>query len=498
MLPAPRSYRLPALAIGVLLAFGAAMLVAFSSTADARTAAASTSSLGFTTPTPTLTGTPTPTATPIPGYPQMTDIVCNPTLTADSARVELLDEVTFTFDAGCACSGDFDCGYYAWSANLTSGGFALTEPFGNPPPTSFTATAVNPGVLDITVTYFGEKQVGSLYFTGTLAATTQVTVEPVPIISPTPTPTPTLPGEVPLVIDPGATLACTADAGTITWNDVGKSKYWIYRSVDDGQTYSWLGRTTGATTFTDPYPVVGAEYQVRYAGAAPFACDVISQPSDPQPPFTCDVVGDTITWTDDAQTKYWVYRSVDDGETYSWLGRTFGATTFTDPSPVDGALYQVHYAGIPRVDCTTGAQAYLQFDFVAPTGSVHGADEIPWMNDMSVTVTGSETRTYLTATATVPGIDSVIIIQGTCADFVDEFPEAYDCTETTRTLTTSDGNILASVDPYTDDAMLPVPDVDFYVFTESESDSGCVWEGGGGLLPANQQIVTVTFGLACP
>lgn len=73
-----------------------------------------------------------------------------------------------------------------------------------------------------------------------------------------------------------------------------------------------------------------------------------------QPAFACESDAGALTWTDHAATKYWVYRSVD-GVTYSWLGRTAGSpapTTFVDVNPPAGATYQVHYAGIPRVDCT--------------------------------------------------------------------------------------------------------------------------------------------------
>jgi len=44
--------------------------------------------------------------------------------------------------------------------------------------------------------------------------------------------------------------------------------------------------------------------------------------------------------------------SRDNGLTYQWRGRTLGATTFTDTTATPDAKYQVHYNGIPRVDCT--------------------------------------------------------------------------------------------------------------------------------------------------
>jgi len=543
MLTCPRSSRLASIGLGVFVVLFA--ILVFSSTPPADAEPARAASLVMTTATPTPSVSPTPTPTPDPSFPQMTDIACNPTLTADAASVGLLDQVTFTFDDGCVCASDFACGFYPWNATLSSRGFALTEQFGNPPPTTFTATAVSAGgEIDITVNYFGEKQVGGFYFTSNLSASTQLVVEPIitppptPTITPTPTATPTPTYVYPVVvceatltasndtpavgeavtftfdadctcpidpsractfsyfardyvggegfdfsdvelgrraqgpivgiatvagptevsvqyygetyngiqyhwayqrasvsltieppvaspafaceqrgvdlswtdadvgkywiyrtvpdqpaktwigrtlgetiftdpnpvagatylvhyagiprtpcadlggpIDPGPTLTCSVEAGVVTWNDTEQPKYWIYRSTPDGPAFVWLGRAIDEATFTDPSPVIGARYQVRFAGAAPFECSVSSEPSNPPPAFMCSEANGYLDWTDHDQTKYWVYRSVDDGQTYTWLGRTRGATTFTDESPADDALYQVHYEGIPRVDC---------------------------------------------------------------------------------------------------------------------------------------------------
>jgi len=149
----------------------------------------------------------------------------------------------------------------------------------------------------------------------------------------------------------GELFACRADGGVLGWTDRSQSKYWIYKSTDNGATYSWLGRTLGATSFVDSSPSVGARYQVHYAGIPRYDCAIISEPSAGAP-FACSADGGTLTWTDRNQSKYWIYRSTDGGATFSWLGRTVGATNFTDPSPAAGAQYQVHYAGIPRVLCT--------------------------------------------------------------------------------------------------------------------------------------------------
>lgn len=163
-------------------------------------------------------------------------------------------------------------------------------------------------------------------------------------VSPSPAPTPPA----------GVVLACQADAGTVQWNDAGQSKYWIYRSVDGGGSYSWIGRTLGTTTFADVRPRIGARYQVRFAGTSPFACTTGAEPANSVLDLACAVDGATVTWTDQQQDLYWVYRSTNGGGTYTWVGRTLGSTTFTDPRPAPGAMYQLRYAGAPSVNCTAG------------------------------------------------------------------------------------------------------------------------------------------------
>jgi|GEM_PF-706154 len=159
--------------------------------------------------------------------------------------------------------------------------------------------------------------------------------------------------------EPPVGFACASAGGNLTWSDDGVAKYWVYRSTDSGLTYSWIGRTIGSpapTSFTDLNPVVGARYQVHYEGIPRVECSIESEPPDGGGGFTCSADAGNLTWTDDGVDRYWVYRSTDGGLTYSWIGRTIGfpaPTSFVDPAPVVGGLYQVHYAGIPRQACTT-------------------------------------------------------------------------------------------------------------------------------------------------
>jgi len=151
-------------------------------------------------------------------------------------------------------------------------------------------------------------------------------------------------------------FSCEVDAGEVSWTDHGVGKYWVYRSVDGGAAFNWIGRTLGETSFTDRTPSIGAQYQVHYNGIPRIACQVNSEPVDVLPPFACqvdEVAGEVVlSWTDHEVGKYWVYRSVDNGATFNWIGRTFGATVFADAAPVAGSMYQVHYNGIPRTACS--------------------------------------------------------------------------------------------------------------------------------------------------
>jgi len=153
----------------------------------------------------------------------------------------------------------------------------------------------------------------------------------------------------------GGGFSCSSDAGSLSWSDDGAGRYWVYRSTDGGSTFTWLGRTIGtpaATSFDDPAPVPGARYQVHYQGIPRVDCIIESEPVLATG-FSCTNTNGNLNWPDRNQTRYWIYRSVDGGTTYTWLGRTLGATSFQDPNPVSGALYQVHYAGIPRSNCTS-------------------------------------------------------------------------------------------------------------------------------------------------
>lgn len=157
------------------------------------------------------------------------------------------------------------------------------------------------------------------------------------------------------VVTAPVVFKCASYEGRIAWSDAGRTKYWVYRSVDGGSTWSWLGRTFGDTTMVDANPTVGAKYQVHYAGIARQSCGTEPALSAQAEPFSCSVNGNLISWQDYDQARYWLYRSNDDGATWSWLGRTLGATSFVDPNAAPGAKYQVHHPGIARQTCRDGS-----------------------------------------------------------------------------------------------------------------------------------------------
>lgn len=150
-------------------------------------------------------------------------------------------------------------------------------------------------------------------------------------------------------------FSCEVDAGQLSWPDHTQTKYWVYRSLDGGASYSWLGRTTGATQFADPTPQVGAQYQVHYAGIGRVDCSINTEPGgELLAPFECAMNDGVLSWPDHEQGKYWIYQSFDN-KNYTWIGRTTGATEFQVPQadPYAGNVsYQVHYQGLARTKCT--------------------------------------------------------------------------------------------------------------------------------------------------
>lgn len=207
-------------------------------------------------------------------------------------------------------------------------------------------------------------------------------------------------------------MTCAADAGSITWTDIGSSVYWVYKSTDGGASYNWIGRwkaidsAPNPQVFVDANASVGDRYQVRAPNAPRPVCSIVSEPPAGNA-FACSVTNNKVTWTNAGQSVYWIYRSLDNGATYSWIGR-WKATDpapnpleFTDPNPVPGALYQISRPIFPRTNCTGGP-------LPMPT-----ATPVPPVSPVVITVDNrdpstSESGSWAVSSGTSPnGADSV-------------------------------------------------------------------------------------------
>jgi len=152
-------------------------------------------------------------------------------------------------------------------------------------------------------------------------------------------------------LDIAPAFACSSDAGGLSWTDAGAERYWVYRSIDGGVSYEWIGRTLDGTSFSDSSARAGALYQVHYDGIPRIACSIAVEAAPAPDGFECSSDGGVLSWTDADAERYWIYRSTDGGATYDFIARTFGSTTKRDPNPAVGALYQVQYPDSDRVDC---------------------------------------------------------------------------------------------------------------------------------------------------
>jgi|GEM_PF-1860743 len=159
-------------------------------------------------------------------------------------------------------------------------------------------------------------------------------------------------------------IACWSEAGRVTWAGRGADVVWVYRTTDEAGP-SWIGRwkasDPGANppVFTDRYPIIGSQYEIRQPGRPPQDCETVSEPETSLGLVCIDDGSGGLSWTDLSATKYWIYRSEDAGATWSWIGRTVdpidptapAPTTFSDPTPADDARYLVHFANFPRTEC---------------------------------------------------------------------------------------------------------------------------------------------------
>jgi len=138
--------------------------------------------------------------------------------------------------------------------------------------------------------------------------------------------------------DPGA-IEVTIDGNRIGQLDVNPRGWWTFRTLSVGTANINPGLHKIRLTWKD-----GAQINLDHLA-------ISEHFAPPDGDFGCVADAGVVTWSDHLQPKYWIYRSVDGGETFRWVGRALNSATFTDPAPTAGAVYQVHYQGIPRSVC---------------------------------------------------------------------------------------------------------------------------------------------------
>jgi len=113
------------------------------------------------------------------------------------------------------------------------------------------------------------------------------------------------------------------------------------------ETHASVNRDFTRVYFNTDSGSCGIDAEVSIIDVPRFAADL--------EPLSCRADAGVISWSDHGQARYWVYKSTDGGATYNWIGRTLGTpapTTFTDQNAADTDRWQVHYAGIPRINCS--------------------------------------------------------------------------------------------------------------------------------------------------
>jgi len=140
--------------------------------------------------------------------------------------------------------------------------------------------------------------------------------------------------------DPGA-IEVTIDGNRVGQVDVNPRGWWTFRTLTAGTANINPALHKIRLTWKD-----GAQINLDHM--------IISKHvTPPDSAFGCIADNGVLTWTDHLQPKYWVYKSVDGGNTFRWIGRALNSPTFTDPAPTASAIYQVHYQGIPRSVCAS-------------------------------------------------------------------------------------------------------------------------------------------------
>ncbi|MEL6894008.1 MAG: Ig domain-containing protein, partial [Actinomycetota bacterium] len=166
-------------------------------------------------------------------------------------------------------------------------------------------------------------------------------------------------------IDPG--FVCSVTGNTLTWTDQGASTYYIRHIISGDDNY--LGPVSGSLEFTVPSQF-GTYKVIAYVGGQIEAtCDApLGQPQ----PFTCSVVGNTLSWTDQGASTYFIRQLINGEDNY--LDSVSGALEYAVPSQF-GAYKVVAYVG-GRIE----AQCDAPLGDPQPFSCSVVGDQLTWTN----------------------------------------------------------------------------------------------------------------------
>ena len=153
----------------------------------------------------------------------------------------------------------------------------------------------------------------------------------------------------------------------LKWSTIiGASKYYVYRSSNEGGPYKYIGSTTG-TSYTDPSAYAGYTYYYKVKAISRIKTSANSVDSTvvmtvchcakPVVKITTSSGDPKLTWrTVTGASKYMVYRATSSGGTYTKVATTT-AKTYTDKTAKAGKTYYYKVKAVSKVK-TSANSAY--------------------------------------------------------------------------------------------------------------------------------------------
>ena len=124
-------------------------------------------------------------------------------------------------------------------------------------------------------------------------------------------------------VDPG--FVCTVTGDTLSWTHDGPTTYYIRHLI--GTQNNYLGAVTGALDYTVPSQF--GQYKVTAFTPSRIETFCDAPLGEPQA-FTCTVTDNTLTWTNQGATTYYIRHLI--GTQNNYLGAVTGALDYTVPS----------------------------------------------------------------------------------------------------------------------------------------------------------------------